>query len=107
VLILGAIALTGALCMSYEQGAELLNFGAFIAFIGVNVAALVHYKFRSKERVLFPFLVEPEREREAAGRGVDVCWSGNGMGDAKTWTGSIRNRRLGIGPFAGCMRSAR
>ena len=42
VLILGAIALTGALCMSYEQGAELLNFGAFIAFIGVNVAALVH-----------------------------------------------------------------
>jgi amino acid transporter len=57
VLILGAIALTGALCMSYEQGAELLNFGAFIAFIGVNVAALVHYKFRSKERVLFPFLI--------------------------------------------------
>lgn len=57
VLIVGAIALTGALILTYAQGAELLNFGAFIAFIGVNVAALVHYKFRSKERVLFPFLV--------------------------------------------------
>jgi len=57
VLIVGAIALIGALCMTYEQGAELLNFGAFIAFIGVNLAALVHYKFRSRERVAFPFLI--------------------------------------------------
>ena len=43
--------------MTYEQGAELLNFGAFTAFIGVNVAALVHYTFRSRERVAFPFLI--------------------------------------------------
>jgi putrescine importer len=57
VLIVGAIALAGALSMSYQQGAELLNFGAFIAFIGVNLAALVHYTFRSKERVMFPFLI--------------------------------------------------
>jgi putrescine importer len=57
VLIVGAVALVGAMLMTYEQGAELLNFGAFIAFIGVNVAALVHYKFRSRERVLFPFLI--------------------------------------------------
>jgi hypothetical protein len=33
----------------------MLNFGAFIPFIGVNAAALVHYKFRSKEKVAFPF----------------------------------------------------
>jgi amino acid transporter len=57
VLIVGVIALGGALVLSYEQGAELLNFGAFIAFIGVNIAALVHYKFRSKEKVAFPFLI--------------------------------------------------
>jgi amino acid transporter len=57
VLIVGAIALTGAFLLSYQQGAELLNFGAFIAFIGVNAAALVHYKFRSKEKVKFPFLI--------------------------------------------------
>jgi putrescine importer len=57
VLIVGAIALTGAFLLTYEQGAELLNFGAFIAFIGVNAAALVHYKFRSQEKVLFPLLI--------------------------------------------------
>jgi putrescine importer len=57
VLIVGAIALTGAFLLTYQQGAELLNFGAFIAFIGVNAAALVHYKFRSQEKVLFPFLI--------------------------------------------------
>jgi len=57
VLIVGAIALTGAFLLTYEQGAELLNFGAFIAFIGVNAAALVHYKFRSQEKVPLPFLI--------------------------------------------------
>jgi len=57
VLIVGAIALTGALFLTYGQGAELVNFGAFIAFIGVNAAALVHYKFRSTEKVALPFLV--------------------------------------------------
>jgi amino acid transporter len=57
VLIVGAIALAGAFLLTYEQGAELLNFGAFIAFIGVNAAALVHYKFRSQEKVTLPFLI--------------------------------------------------
>lgn len=56
VLLLGAITLLGAFLMSFEQGAELLNFGAFIAFIGVNAAALLHYKFRSQEKVAFAFL---------------------------------------------------
>ena len=57
VLIVGAIALIGAFLLTYEQGAELLNFGAFIAFIGVNAAAMVHYKFRSQEKVKLPFLI--------------------------------------------------
>jgi putrescine importer len=57
VLIVGAIALVGSFLLSYEQGAELLNFGAFIAFIGVNAAALLHYKYRTTEKVLFPFLI--------------------------------------------------
>ena len=57
VLIVGAVALMGAFLLTYEKGAELLNFGAFIAFIGVNAAALVHYKFRSKEKVTLPFLI--------------------------------------------------
>lgn len=56
VLLLGAITLIGAFLLTYEKGAELLNFGAFIAFIGVNLAALIHYKFRSTEKVRFPAL---------------------------------------------------
>ena len=51
VLIVGAFTLLGVSLLTYEKGAELLNFGAFIAFIGVNIAALIHYKFRSAEKV--------------------------------------------------------
>ena len=53
VLLVGACTLLGVFLLTYEKGAELLNFGAFIAFIGVNAAALVHYKFRSNEKISF------------------------------------------------------
>jgi len=46
VLFTGALALTGAFLMSYQLGAELLNFGAFIAFMGVNAAAFTRYYLR-------------------------------------------------------------
>ena len=49
VLLIGAVALGGAMLISYERGAELLNFGALIAFMGVNVAALVRYFFRGQK----------------------------------------------------------
>ncbi len=41
VLFSGALALCASLLLSYELSVELLNFGAFIAFMGVNAAALV------------------------------------------------------------------
>jgi amino acid transporter len=41
VIFSGAIALAGALVLSYDLGAELLNYGAFIAFMGVNASAFV------------------------------------------------------------------
>ena len=41
VIMIGAICLAGALMMSYERGAELLNFGALLAFMGVNVSSAV------------------------------------------------------------------
>ena len=53
VLAVGACALIGAFLLTYERGAELLNFGAFIAFMGVNAAAFVHYRLRSTEKVSF------------------------------------------------------
>lgn len=42
VLLVGAMALIGGFAISYQLAAELLNFGAFIAFMGVNLAALLH-----------------------------------------------------------------
>ena len=56
VLLIGACTLIGVFMLTYEKGAELLNFGAFIAFMGVNAAALIHYRFRSREKVLLPLL---------------------------------------------------
>jgi len=52
VLFTGALALIGAFLMSYQLGAELLNFGAFIAFMGVNIAALTHYYIRGEHKKL-------------------------------------------------------
>jgi putrescine importer len=46
VLFVGAVALIGAFVMSYGLGAEMLNFGALIAFMGVNLAANLRYNIR-------------------------------------------------------------
>jgi putrescine importer len=46
VLLAGVLTLAGALSISFSLGAELLNFGAFIAFMGVNLAAFIHYCVR-------------------------------------------------------------
>jgi amino acid transporter len=53
VIFVGAIALVGAFLISYDQGAELLNFGALLAFMGVNIASMVRYFFRASERTIF------------------------------------------------------
>ncbi len=50
VLFTGALALAGAFLMTYQLGAELLNFGAFIGFMGVNAASFVHYWLHAKEK---------------------------------------------------------
>ena len=50
VLAVGAVALAGAFLISFEMGAELLNFGAFIGFMGVNVAAFLRYWVRGERR---------------------------------------------------------
>jgi putrescine importer len=57
VIFVGVLALLGALVLSYQLGAELLNFGAFIAFMGVNAAAFTHYFLRRKERTFANFLM--------------------------------------------------
>ena len=58
VIFVGGLALLGAFLLSYERGAEMLNFGALIAFMGVNLAAFLRYYVRAKEKKL-TFLVPP------------------------------------------------
>jgi putrescine importer len=48
VVLVGLLAMAGGFVLSYQLGAEMLNFGAFIAFMGVNVAALVRYGVRAE-----------------------------------------------------------
>ena len=61
VIFVGACALTAALLVtvgmfSYGLGAEMLNFGALLAFMGVNAAAIVHYYVRQNDRTLLNLL---------------------------------------------------
>lgn len=49
VAIIGALTLAGAFTIDYEQAATLLNFGAFLAFMGVNLATIAEYYFRRRE----------------------------------------------------------
>jgi len=46
VIFVGIVALAGAFVISYGLGAEMLNFGALIAFMGVNLAAFFRYHVR-------------------------------------------------------------
>ena len=42
VLLVGVVCLIGGLALSYDTGAELLNFGALLAFVGVNLSSARH-----------------------------------------------------------------
>jgi amino acid transporter len=52
VIFVGAVSLAGAFTISYALGAEMLNFGALIAFMGVNAAAFVRYYVRAEKKQL-------------------------------------------------------
>ena len=52
VIFVGVVGLAGAFLISYGLGAEMLNFGALIAFMGVNAAAFMRYYVRAPEKKL-------------------------------------------------------
>ena len=52
VIFVGVIALIGAFLITYGLGAEMLNFGALIAFMGVNAAAFMRYYVRGDKKNL-------------------------------------------------------
>jgi uncharacterized BrkB/YihY/UPF0761 family membrane protein len=55
VLLVGAVALVGAMFLSFERGVELLNFGALLAFMGVNAAALLRFYYRESHKRWYNF----------------------------------------------------
>jgi putrescine importer len=57
VLLIGAICLVGALVFSYQLGTELLNYGALLAFMGVNVASMFRLWRHGGSRQWFPMLI--------------------------------------------------
>ena len=50
VLVMGACALIGSMLMGFQLAVELLNFGAFLGFILVNVSVVRHFYFRLGQR---------------------------------------------------------
>jgi putrescine importer len=62
IWLLGILAYVGALVMSYELTAEILNFGAFLGFMGVNLAVFWQFWVRraqAREREFFADVVLP------------------------------------------------
>jgi len=45
IIIMGVLTIIGSVTLSYQGAAELLNFGAFIAFMGVNIATFRQFFF--------------------------------------------------------------
>lgn len=57
IILVGVFVLIGAFTLSYPLGAQLLNFGALIAFMGVNVSAFVRYYLRGEKKSFWSFIL--------------------------------------------------
>jgi putrescine importer len=62
VLIVGSVAYVGTLTLGWERAVEILNFGALLAFMAVNLVALRHFGFgpeQATHRNVFLDVVSP------------------------------------------------
>ena len=57
VALIGAICLVGALVFSYQLGTELLNYGALLAFMGVNLSSILRGWRQGRWSQGFPMLL--------------------------------------------------
>jgi putrescine importer len=60
VILIGALTLAALPWLDYEKAATLLNFGAFLAFMGVNLATIAEYYVRRREgrrRIIVDLLI--------------------------------------------------
>ncbi|MFA5819163.1 MAG: APC family permease [Bacteroidales bacterium] len=58
IILVGVLVLVGVFLLTYPLGAQLLNFGALIAFMGVNAASFVRYFLRNEHKT-FTHLIVP------------------------------------------------
>jgi putrescine importer len=56
VVFIGVIVLVGSFFLTFEKGIALLNYGALIAFMGVNASAFMHYFVRQPEKQITNFI---------------------------------------------------
>jgi putrescine importer len=62
IYFISAVSLVGALFINFQSAVELLNFGAFVGFILVNLCVIQHFFLRKRERALrflLPNLISP------------------------------------------------
>lgn len=57
VLFIGAVVLLGSFFLTFGRGIELLNYGALLAFVGVNASSFVHYFLKGAERTFLNFVI--------------------------------------------------
>jgi len=57
VLFIGVIVLIGAYFLTFEQGIGLLNYGALLAFMGVNASSFAHFFVKKRVRTVWNFAV--------------------------------------------------
>lgn len=57
VVFIGVIVLVGSFFLTFEKGIELLNYGALIAFMGVNASSFVHYFVKQPEKRFTHFVL--------------------------------------------------
>ena len=57
VVFIGVIVLAGSFFLTFEKGIELLNYGALIAFMGVNASSFMHYFVRQPEKRITNFII--------------------------------------------------
>ena len=50
VLLMGAVHLCGAAFLKFGEAAEVINFGAFVGFMAVNLSVIRHYFLRLKQQ---------------------------------------------------------
>ena len=88
IILVGVITTVGAFQLTFPSGAQFVNFGALIAFMGVNVSSFVYYFLRNEHNTFGYFIVPVlgfticlylwvSLGNEA--KIADMCWLATGM----------------------------